>query len=150
MERKDYELQISEIKNDILNEISDILGANARHDFKDTFYVHFIDGEVATTEVCTGVGTDGHLVELHVINASRGNEIIGVDMLHKFDVSSLLDVLCNLKKEILFGEKWNAVMTRSQAYVNSSAFSRAMEYIADNDWGLYVKLIELEYEEAFG
>ena len=49
-----------------------------------------------------------------------------------------------------FEEKQHAVITCSQAYVNSSAFSRAMDYIADNDWDLYVELIELEYEEAFG
>ena len=48
-----------------------------------------------------------------------------------------------------FEEKQHAVMTRSQAYVNSSAFSRAMDYIADNNWDLYVELIELEYKEAF-
>ena len=49
-----------------------------------------------------------------------------------------------------FEEMQHAVMTRSQAYINSSAFSRAMDYVADNDWDLYKELIELEYNEAFG
>lgn len=51
---------------------------------------------------------------------------------------------------VTFEDKQHAVMTRSQAYVNSSAFSRAMDYVADNDWNLYVELIEQEYEQAFG
>ena len=49
-----------------------------------------------------------------------------------------------------FEEMQHAVLTRSQAYTSSSAFSRAMDYVADNDWDLYKELIELEYNEAFG
>jgi hypothetical protein len=49
-----------------------------------------------------------------------------------------------------FEEMQHAVMTRSQDYINSSAFSRAMDYVADNNWDLYEELIELEYNEAFG
>lgn len=53
-------------------------------------------------------------------------------------------------EEMTFEEMQHAVMTRSQAYTNSSAFSRAMDFVADNDYELYKELIELEYNEAFG
>ena len=42
------------------------------------------------------------------------------------------------------------VMNDSKAYTESSAFQRAMDYIADHDWDLYRELIEQEYNEAFG
>lgn len=52
--------------------------------------------------------------------------------------------------KVSFEEMQCKVMTCSEAYINSSAFSRAMDYIADNDWELYKELIELEYEQTFG
>lgn len=42
------------------------------------------------------------------------------------------------------------VMNNSKAYTESTAFQRAMDYIADHDWELYCELIEREYNEAFG
>lgn len=49
-----------------------------------------------------------------------------------------------------FERKQSMVMRHSMAYQNSTAFQRAMGYIADHDWELYRELICLEYEEAFG
>lgn len=49
-----------------------------------------------------------------------------------------------------FLEKQSKVMNSSVSYTKSSAFQRAMSYVADNDWNLYKELIELEYSEAFG
>lgn len=49
-----------------------------------------------------------------------------------------------------FERKQSSVMRHSMAYQNSTAFQRAMDYIADNDWDLYCELICLEYNEAFG
>lgn len=48
-----------------------------------------------------------------------------------------------------FLEKQSKVMNSSVSYTKSSAFQRAMSYVADNDWNLYKELIELEYSEAF-
>lgn len=42
------------------------------------------------------------------------------------------------------------VISDSRAYTESTAFQRAMDYIADRDWELYCKLIRQEYNEAFG
>lgn len=49
-----------------------------------------------------------------------------------------------------FVEKQSKVMNSSVSYTNSSAFQRAMSYVAENDWNLYKELILLEYEQAFG
>lgn len=49
-----------------------------------------------------------------------------------------------------FQEKQQKVMNKSVAYTNSSAFQRAMSYVAENDWKLYKELILQEYEQAFG
>ena len=55
-----------------------------------------------------------------------------------------------IMEKVTFQEKEDAVTTRSQAYINSSAFQKAMEYVSQNARSLYVDLIELEYKEAFG
>lgn len=49
-----------------------------------------------------------------------------------------------------FQNKQAMVFANSMTYRNSTAFQRAMDYIADHDWALYRKLICLEYDEAFG
>lgn len=49
-----------------------------------------------------------------------------------------------------FEYKQSRVMRHSWSYKNSAAFRCAMHYIADHDWALYCKLIEQEYNEAFG
>ena len=48
-----------------------------------------------------------------------------------------------------FERKQSSVMRHSMAYQNSTAFQRAMYYIADHNWELYCELICLEYDEAF-
>ncbi len=52
-------------------------------------------------------------------------------------------------EERTFVEMQSEVMQYSESYKNSSAFQRAMDYVADNDWELYQELIEQEYYEAF-
>lgn len=49
-----------------------------------------------------------------------------------------------------FEHKQSRVMRHSRSYNDSTAFCRAMDYIADNDWEFYCELIEQEYNEAFG
>ena len=42
------------------------------------------------------------------------------------------------------------VIRDSWAYNDSTAFRRALDYVAEHDWDLYCELIEKEYNEAFG
>ena len=55
MERKDYADKFRDIKNEILNEIRELVPRASAHHFNEKFYVHYIEGEVATTEICSAV-----------------------------------------------------------------------------------------------
>ena len=109
MERKDYLERILNVKNDILSEIRDFLGCDKRHEFKDKFYIHFVDGEVATTEICSAVEVwfEGGVVLCTAPESfshkeiTRGDEeVIEGETVFNYEPESLLDVLENLKKEI--------------------------------------------------
>ena len=52
MERKDYAEKFMEIKNEILKDIRKMLPFDSAHHFAEKFYVHYVEGEVATTEIC--------------------------------------------------------------------------------------------------
>lgn len=66
------------------------------------------------------------------------------------DEDDIFFMLDEAEDDSEFLEKQSKVMSNSVSYTKSSAFQRAMSYVADNDWNLYKELIELEYSEAFG
>lgn len=66
------------------------------------------------------------------------------------DEDDIFFMLDEAEDDSEFLEKQSKVMSKSVSYTKSSAFQRAMSYVADNDWNLYKELIELEYSEAFG
>lgn len=101
MERKDYAERIMNVKNDILNEIRNILGYGGKHDFTKTFFVHYVEGETATTEECTAVETDNDgMVILHVNNVALETEKIEGETVFTYDPESFLDILDHLKKDV--------------------------------------------------
>ena len=65
------------------------------------------------------------------------------------DEDDIFFMLDEAEDDSEFLEKQSKVMSNSVSYTKSSAFQRAMSYVADNDWNLYKELIELEYSEAF-
>lgn len=65
------------------------------------------------------------------------------------DEDDIFFMLDEAEDDSEFLEKQSKVMSSSVSYTKSSAFQRAMSYVADNDWNLYKELIELEYSEAF-
>lgn len=101
MERKDYAEKFMAVKNLILEEIRIILGYGCKHNFKETFYVHYVEGETATTEVCSAVeiDKDGGVI-FHVINEVQDAEKIEGEGVFTYDPESFLDILDNLKKEV--------------------------------------------------
>lgn len=102
MERKDYELQISEMKNEILQEIKDILGNRHRHDFREKFYVHYTEGEVATTEIFHAVEiTEFGMVTFVTFRESSAIEekTEGQEIFY-FGIETFIDILYNLKREL--------------------------------------------------
>ena len=101
MERKDYAEKFMGIKNEILQEIRGILGNGVKHHFKETFYVHYVEGETATTEICSALETDSTgKVIFHVINEVQDAEKIEGEGIFTYDPESFLDILDHLQKEV--------------------------------------------------
>ena len=137
MERKDYEQKFEDIKADILREIKSIIPEDTAHRFKETFNIHFIDGEIATTEVCTAVEVwFGGMVAFIV--KKRGDsqeEVIQGEAVYDYASESFIDILDHLKKEIREKKTF-----RIRAY---ETFSRIFEVEASN----YEEAVELARKE---
>lgn len=101
MERKDYAEKFMEIKNEILKEIRKMLPFDSSHHFAEKFYVHYVEGEVATTEICSAVEvwSDGMVVFI-VKPENAEEEVIEGETVFMYDPESFLDILDHLKKDI--------------------------------------------------
>lgn len=103
---KNYEKMFKNLKEEILDEIRTILGNDNRHEFSDTFYVHYVEGEVANTEICNAVEVwfEGGVVFCTVPDGqepTRENEqVIEGENVFGYEPNSFIDILNNLKKEI--------------------------------------------------
>lgn len=102
MERKDYADKFRDIKNDILKEIRELIPEDSAHHFNEKFYVHYIEGEVATTEICSAVEvwSDGMVVFIVKSEYADKEEVIEGETVFGYDSNSFLDILGNLKKDI--------------------------------------------------
>lgn len=102
MERKDYSERFQEIKNDILKEIKNIIPLNGEHEFNDTVYVHYIEGEVATTEICkkVKVGSDSMVVFVVYSDTYDKESVIEDEQVFMYDSESFLNILDTIKKEV--------------------------------------------------
>ena len=102
MERKDYEEKFRTVKNDILDEIRKILGYNETHNFSDPFFIHYVDGEVATTEECVGIeiNSDGMVIVVYRMQGDFETFTTEGDSVFHYSCDSFLDILDHLKKEV--------------------------------------------------
>ena len=94
MERKDYAEKFMEIKNEISLE--------SAHHFAEKFYVHYVEGEVATTEICSAVEvwSDGMVVFIVKPENADKEEVIEGETVFMYDPESFLDILDHLNKDI--------------------------------------------------
>ena len=101
---KNYAERVMEIKNEILKEIREILPDGETHKFENTFYVHYVSGEVATTEVCIAVinnyGSVGFNVAPEDVLADVTDNFVDGEDIFNFEPNSFMDVLENLRKEL--------------------------------------------------
>lgn len=102
---KNYAERVMEIKNEILKEIRELLGCDKRHAFKDKFFVHYVEGEVAATDICHAVEVwfEGGIV--FCVSKDENTEfdkeeVIEAPMIFNYDVGSFIDILDRLKKEL--------------------------------------------------
>lgn len=102
MERKDYAEKFMEIKNEILKEISELVPRDSAHHFAEKFYIHYVEGEVATTEICSAVEvwSDGMVVFIVKSENADKEEVIEGETVFMYDPESFLDILDNLKADI--------------------------------------------------
>ena len=102
MERKDYADKFQEIKNDILKEIRKLIPEDSAHHFSEKFYVHYIEGEVATTEICSAIEVwhGGMVVFIVHCDTTAKDEVIEGESIFMYDPESFLDILDHLKKEV--------------------------------------------------
>jgi hypothetical protein len=102
MERKDYAEKLMEIKNEILKEIRKAIPFESAHHFAEKFYVHYVEGEVATTEICSAVEvcSDGTVVFIVKPENADKEEVIKGETVFMYDPESFLDILDHLKKEV--------------------------------------------------
>jgi hypothetical protein len=102
MERENYLERIMDVKNDILGEIREILGEGNTHYYANPFYVHYVDGEVAATEICAAVEVEksGSII-FHVRpEDEKETEMVCGESVFEYEPESFMDILFNLKKEI--------------------------------------------------
>jgi hypothetical protein len=102
MERKDYAEKFMKVKNDILDEIRKLIPSGSVHYFSDTFYSHYIDGEVATTEICAAVEVDkNEMVIFHVRSEGyKTTEMVVGEEVYKYSSDTFLNILDHLQKEV--------------------------------------------------
>ena len=90
--------EVSALKKDALTEIKDLIG-NGEFMFKDSFYVHYIEGEVATTEICKGISYDNDATIDKVKLLTDNAEEPWVDLVDAYDVGTFADILQHLYDE---------------------------------------------------
>ena len=102
MESNDYAKRFRDIKNEILKKIRELIPSDSVHYFSDTFYSHYIDGEVATTQICAAVEVDqNEMVIFHVRpEGCKTTEMVVGEELFKYSSDTFLDILDHLQKEV--------------------------------------------------
>ena len=103
MESNDYAKRIRDIKNEILGEIRRLIPKDGAHRFSDKFYVHYVEGEVATTEVCSAVEVRSSGMVVFIVNTLKDfakEEVIESETIYRYEPESFLDILDHLQKEV--------------------------------------------------
>ncbi len=105
MERTDIIKSVRDLKCEVLEEIRKIL-PNGTHYFAQPFNIHYIEGEVVTTEICKAIevcAAESQQVKIHHQSEGYGAEDIDVtdgDEIFNYEPNSFADILGNLKADI--------------------------------------------------
>lgn len=139
MERKDYADKFRDIKNEILKEIRELVPRDSAHHFSENFYVHYIEGEVATTEICSAVEvwSDGMVVFIVHRDTTAKDEVIEGETVFGYDSDSFLDILDHLKKDIR-EKKLSRLREIVKEHEGSVDFDGTFDFIIHNDGDDYI------------
>jgi len=139
MERKDYADKFRDIKNEILNEIRELVPRDSAHHFSENFYVHYIEGEVATTEICSAVEvwSDGMVAFIVHRDTTAKDEVIEGETVFGYDSDSFLDILDHLKKDIR-EKKLSHLREIVKKHEGSVDFDGTFDFIIHNSGDDYI------------
>lgn len=139
MERKDYADKFRDIKNEILKEIRELVPRDSAHHFSENFYVHYIEGEVATTEICSAVEvwSDGMVVFIVHRDTTAKDEVIEGETVFSYDSDSFLDILDHLKKDIR-EKKLSHLREIVKEHEGSVDFDGTFDFIIHNNGDDYI------------
>ena len=103
--KTDYvRVAIRNMKCEILDEIRKVL-PNGIHYYTKPFCIHYIDGDVATTEICKAIEVvaESQMVKIHHQSYGYGEDDIDItdgEEIFGYEPNSLADILGNLKADI--------------------------------------------------
>lgn len=105
MERNEFKQSVYDLKCEVLDEIRKVLPEGV-HYFAQPFFIHYVEGEVANTEICRAIEVskaDEQMVRVHHQSEGYGAEDIDItdgEGIFNYETNSFADMLGNLKSEI--------------------------------------------------
>ena len=105
MERNELLESVKNLKCDVLDEIRKVL-PEGTHYFVQPFFIHYVEGEVANTEICRAIEVskaDDQMVRVHHQSEGYGADDIDItdgEEIFNYEPNSFADILGNLKSEI--------------------------------------------------
>lgn len=93
-----YTIQACALRRAIVTDIRGLLHGDPRHDFKDPFIIHWIDGDVATTETAVAIGISG--MNLVIYSSVEDGYDTPTDDPFGYDIDSLILIYENLKSDL--------------------------------------------------
>lgn len=133
MERTDIIKRVYDLKCEVLKEIRKVLPKGI-HYYSQPFFIHYVEGEVANTEICKAVevaADECQMVKIHHQSEGYGAEDMDVtdgEEIMQYETQSFADILGNLKAEIR-GRKLSELRTLIEGAGGKLTFDGSFTFI---------------------
>ena len=104
MTEKIFHAKQSDLKKEIIDEIANLMQNKLSHTFNEKVYVHYIEGEVATTELCESIEVKVEETSDQLLFNMLGfatDYVINETGILKYDMDSLINIYHHLKKDLI-------------------------------------------------
>jgi hypothetical protein len=124
---------VYDLKCEVLKEIRKVLPKGI-HYYSQPFFIHYVEGEVANTEICKAVevaGDECQMVKIHHQSEGYGAEDMDVtdgEEIMQYETQSFADILGNLKAEIR-GRKLSELRTLIEGAGGKLTFDGSFTFI---------------------
>lgn len=101
--RENYEERVRNFKHSIICEIVETLKKEKMESymFNESFFIHFVEGEVASTEQMSSISIESGELSFTVIDINGDLEVMDDEItLLSYDTQTFIDTLCNLEDEL--------------------------------------------------